>query len=103
VNFVLSVAAEDARMEMVNGYRCKDCTDVELAKRHIDPAHPKDGPYGVNAKNRADAPARADERSVVFGGILNKLNQTQDGRPADPIRASPTPDKTTGPILDMTA
>lgn len=35
----------------VNGFSCKNCTDVDYAKKHIDPAHPKDGPYGVNAKN----------------------------------------------------
>ena len=34
----------------VNGYSCKNCTDVDYAKKNIDPAHPKDGPYGVNAK-----------------------------------------------------
>jgi hypothetical protein len=37
----------------VNGFSCKNCTDVDYAKKHIDPAHPKDGPYGVNAKDRA--------------------------------------------------
>jgi hypothetical protein len=35
----------------VNGFSCKNCTDVDNAKKHIDPAHPKDGPYGVNAKD----------------------------------------------------
>lgn len=35
----------------VNGFSCKNCTDVDYAKKHIDPAHPKDGPYGVNAKD----------------------------------------------------
>ncbi|MDI7775059.1 hypothetical protein [Asticcacaulis sp. EMRT-3] len=33
----------------VNGFTCKTCTDVDYAKKHIDPAHPKSGPYGVNA------------------------------------------------------
>ena len=36
-------------MEIVNGYPCKDCTDVENAKKGIDPAKPKDGPNGVNS------------------------------------------------------
>ncbi len=35
----------------VNGFSCKNCTEVDEAKKHIDPAHPKDGPYGVNAKD----------------------------------------------------
>jgi hypothetical protein len=42
-------------MEIVNGFRCSNCTDVDYAKKHIDPAHPKDGPYGINAKDRPKA------------------------------------------------
>jgi hypothetical protein len=47
----------------VNGYACKNCTDVDYAKKNIDPAHPKDGPYGVNAKVQ-------DKPAVTFGGLL---------------------------------
>lgn len=28
-------------MEIVNGYPCRDCTDVALAKRGVDPSLPK--------------------------------------------------------------
>jgi len=28
-------------MQLVNGYYCRNCADVELAKKNIDPAHPK--------------------------------------------------------------
>jgi hypothetical protein len=48
----------------VNGFACKNCTDVDYAKKHIDPAHPKDGPYGVNAKDHDSGkagPTKADE------------------------------------------
>jgi hypothetical protein len=40
-------------IEIVNGYPCKNCTDVDYAKKNIDPAHPKDGPNGVNAPDKA--------------------------------------------------
>jgi hypothetical protein len=33
----------------VNGFLCRNCTDVDNAKKHIDPAHPRSGPYGINA------------------------------------------------------
>jgi hypothetical protein len=33
----------------VNGFICRNCTDVDKAKKHIDPAHPKSGPYGIDA------------------------------------------------------
>ena len=48
----------------VNGYSCKNCTDVDFAKKHIDPAHPKDGPFGINAK---DNPGHADPSKPVSG------------------------------------
>lgn len=41
---------------MVNGYSCKNCTEVDEAKKHIDPAHPKDGPFGVNANTQPPNP-----------------------------------------------
>lgn len=56
----------------VNGYSCKNCTDVDEAKQHIDPAHPKDGPYGVDAKVH---PASAFAPAVTFGGALAGTNQ----------------------------
>lgn len=65
----------------VNGFSCKNCTDVDNAKKHIDPAHPEDGPFGINAKNRPDAIERNNAKSldptyegqaaVTFGGQLS--------------------------------
>ena len=55
----------------VNGFTCKNCTDVDYAKKHIDPAHPKAGPYGVDA---ASDPSLANKPSVRFGGALTALN-----------------------------
>ena len=57
-------------MEMVNGYQCRDCTDVAYAKKNIDPAHPKAGPFGVNAQ---DDPSLANSPAVRFGGALQNL------------------------------
>ena len=53
----------------VNGYSCKNCTDVDYAKHHIDPAHPKDGPYGVDAKDHTPS-TLAPKPAVTFGGAL---------------------------------
>ena len=49
----------------VNGYSCKNCTDVDYAKKKIDPAHPKDGPFGVDAKTKP-----SESAAVTFGGVL---------------------------------
>jgi hypothetical protein len=68
----------------VNGYSCKNCTDVDYAKKNIDPAHPKDGPFGVNAKDRpaplAVAAKTAESPAVTFGGVLAGVSQTADGK-----------------------
>ena len=86
----------------VNGFVCRDCTDVDYAKKHIDPAKPKDGPYGVNAPDKADAAAKAGgrpvsrERAVTFGGVLAALG-TVDRTGA----ATPAP--TVGSRIDLLA
>lgn len=33
----------------VNGYACKNCSEVDLAAQHIDPAHPRSGPDNRDA------------------------------------------------------
>jgi hypothetical protein len=48
-------------MEIVNGYVCKNCTDVDYAKKGVDPAHPKDGPNGVHAADRAKESDKSDK------------------------------------------
>jgi len=69
---------------MVNGYSCKNCTDVDYAKKHIDPAHPKDGPYGVTKTEGAKdvGAARRATDAVSFGGALSATSQNRD--PSEP-------------------
>jgi hypothetical protein len=69
-------------MEVVNGYVCRNCTDVEYAKKGVDPAHPKDGPQGAYAvdkagkSDKAEASGKPDSAkgdhgpAVTFGGGL---------------------------------
>jgi hypothetical protein len=65
----------------VNGFTCRNCTDVDYAKKHIDPAHPKSGPYDVNA---ATDPSRRTE-ALTFGGALDGASaQGQASRPYAP-------------------
>ncbi len=63
----------------VNGFECRNCTDVDNAKKHIDPAHPKSGPFGVDAK--AD-PTRTFQDAVSLGGVLAGLSQSSGAPPA---------------------
>jgi hypothetical protein len=78
----------------VNGFSCKNCTEVDEAKKHIDPAHPKDGPYGVNAADHknplhpgaVDKTRDADKASpaVTFGGLLAGLSVAASAATATP-------------------
>ena len=61
----MAISGDYANPVTVNGFSCKNCTEVDLAKKNIDPAHPQDGPFGVNAKSRDQhGPA------IRFGGSL---------------------------------
>ena len=42
----------------VNGFICHNCTEVDRAKKHIDPAHPRSGPYGIDAAADPSNPKR---------------------------------------------
>jgi hypothetical protein len=57
-------------MEIVNGYPCRDCTDVAYAKKNIDPAHPKDPPSDAVLLQSSNFLSKA----VEFGGALASLN-----------------------------
>jgi hypothetical protein len=50
----------------VNGFLCRNCTDVDNAKKHIDPAHPRSGPYGIDAATDPTNP----KSFLLFGGSL---------------------------------
>lgn len=81
----MSISGDYPSPVMVNGYSCKNCTEVDLAKKHIDPAHPKDGPFGINKTDASGAPVKGaadpaangasglNRPSVVFGGSLAGL------------------------------
>ena len=81
----------------VNGYQCNNCADVENAKKHIDPAHPKSGPYDIHADTD---PSRRTDPSVTFGGALSHLSPAGPGNAS----ASATADTNApGRVLDLSA
>ena len=47
----MAINGDYAQPVYVNGYRCQNCAQVAEAKQGVDPAHPKSGPYGVDAKS----------------------------------------------------
>lgn len=84
-------------MEVVNGYVCKTCCDVDLAKRNINPADPRDDVHNPKSPNygKAEDPRNPgkpkpswETQAATFGGALAQSIGVQ-GR-ADPLQA-PSP------------
>lgn len=74
----MAINGDYSQPVQVNGFTCRNCTDVDYAKQHIDPAHPKSGPYDVNASTD---PSRKTE-AVLFGGSFKDAVVTGRGTQA---------------------
>ena len=48
----MAISADYTTSVLVNGYQCRNCTDVDRAKRNIDPASPSAGPIGLTARSK---------------------------------------------------
>jgi hypothetical protein len=97
----MSVSTNYSTPVTVNGYTCKNCTDVDYAKKHIDPAHPKSGPYGIDAETD---PTVKQTASVTFAGALAGMNAgraSQDA--ANSLLSDSAANTTAGAQLDISA
>lgn len=45
----MAISGDYSSPVTVNGYSCRNCTDVARAEKNVDPANPSAGPFGVNA------------------------------------------------------
>ena len=72
----MAISGDYPQPVQINGFTCRNCAEVDLAKKHIDPAHPKSGPYGVDA---AQDPSRGP--AVLLSGSLSATAQPKDGLP----------------------
>ena len=77
---------------LVDGYLCWNCTDVADAQKHIDPAHPQDGPFGLDA---TAASSSSRNTAVTLGGGLSAAG--------DPGSATPTQSYQPGSRLNVAA
>ncbi len=67
----MAISGDYSSPVTVNGFACRNCSDVDRAKRNIDPANPSAGPFGINdhskpgksgaAKNHFSAEARQQD------------------------------------------
>ena len=84
-------------IEIVNGYPCFNCTDVEKAKDNIDPAHPS-GKTEIQPDDGRRSVERGD--AVSFGGRLKALAETGDLQ-SETRRESPPAYRAPGSVLDL--
>ena len=89
----MAISANYPTPVVVNGFLCRNCTDVANAKKHIDPAHPQSGPFNIDAKTD---PTRALQQAVSFGGSLSELDGSTSSSAAAPPPAA-------GNQVDITA
>jgi hypothetical protein len=61
-------------VQNVNGYVCRDCTDVARAQKGIDPARPKDGPYRRDREKTAAVQAGAHASLASSGDVGTRLH-----------------------------
>jgi hypothetical protein len=88
-------------MQIVNGFVCMNCTDVERAQKGIDPAHPKQDAPVAGPRNPANDVSSPDgtltQNAVSFGGSLSHVNALDSRRPSDKLQG------TAGARLDIVA
>jgi hypothetical protein len=49
----MAISGDYSSPVTVNGYSCRNCSEVDRAKRNIDPANPSAGPFGINDHSKA--------------------------------------------------
>ena len=72
-------------MQIVNGFVCMNCTDVERAQKFIDPAHPKQAATVSGPRDAASPTGTLTRNAVSFGGSLSHLNALDTKHPSDPL------------------
>jgi hypothetical protein len=100
-----------ASFQIVNGFVCFDCSDVALAKKDVNPAHPPESPNDPASSPNGAPSGSSNTQStpaVSFGGSLSQLSgasavqQPGATTQASPADASPY-NPTNGAKLSVTA
>jgi hypothetical protein len=87
-------------LNIVNGYVCHNCTDVENAKKGVDPAHPKKDFPGQSQTKTGNA---SNNPAVIFSGAFAKdaVPKTDPALPADAASQSSANAAKTGITLNV--
>ena len=87
----MAISGDYSSPVTVNGFVCRNCADVDRAKRHIDPAAPAAGPFGVNGSHKpgkAAKPANHFSAEARDAERLEALYRERRAAPVSPIAAA---------------
>ena len=70
----MSISTNYASPVTVNGFSCRNCSEVDQAKKNIDPSNSSAGPFGLNS-TKADAAAKARKSGPIAAAALAKAQQ----------------------------
>lgn len=88
---IMAISGDYSSPVTVNGFVCRNCADVDRAKRHIDPADPAAGPFGVNDSHR---PGKTGGSANHFAAEardtarLDALYRARKAAPVSPVTAA---------------
>ena len=81
----MAISGDYSTPVLVNGFQCRNCSEVDRAKRFVDPAHPEAGPFGMNDRTKAKASHFSAEARDT--GLLQQLHDART-RPTAPAAAA---------------
>lgn len=87
---------------MVNGFSCRNCSEVDRAKKNIDPANPAAGPFGLNA-GKSDAAAKTSTVTPVDRAALEQAHKHAAETRGSPIVHAYGAAAASGPFLQQFA
>lgn len=87
----MAISGDYSSPVTVNGFVCRNCSDVDRAKRQIDPADPAAGPFGVNGSHKpgkATGPANHFSAEARNAERLEALYRERRTAPVSPVAAA---------------
>lgn len=99
----MAISANYPSPVLVNGFSCRNCTEVDYAKRNIDPARPEAGPFGLNDPQLAKAGSNMLVSSNMLVKRMDRLAADRAGLNSYSASGAPTESDAKGAMVDRLA
>ncbi len=85
----MAISTDYSAPVRVNGFACRNCSEVDQAKRNIDPANPSAGPFGINDSGKAPTKHFSDDaRQQDLMADLHAEQERVRKAPGQPVAAA---------------